>query len=105
MSIKFTDDNFDEEVLKSSIPVLVDFYADWCGPCKMIAPVIDEIASEYTGKIKVGKLNVDESPKRIADYRIMNIPTIMLFKSGEPVDKIVGGVVKSEIVSMIERNI
>jgi thioredoxin 1 len=77
-----TDDTFDEEVIKSSDPVLVDYWAEWCGPCKMIAPILDEIASEYTGKIKVAKLNIDDNPQTPPKYGIRGIPTLMLFKGG-----------------------
>lgn len=97
MAQKFNDSNFEQEVLKSDIPVLVDFYADWCGPCKMMAPVVDELAAEYEGKVKVGKLNVDESSAAAAKYRVMSIPTFIVFKNGEPVDTLVGAVSKKEL--------
>ncbi|MCI7795607.1 MAG: thioredoxin [Lachnospiraceae bacterium] len=90
MEMKFTGENFDAEVLEADKPVLVDFYADWCGPCKMMAPAIEKLAEEYDGKAVVGKLNVDESGEIAARYGIMNIPTLILFKNGEIVRKLVG---------------
>ena len=90
MSNIFTDENFEEEVLKSDLPVLVDFYAEWCGPCKMLAPIIDEIETEYEGKWKIGKVNIDESPKISAKYGVQSIPTLKFFKKGELVDQLVG---------------
>lgn len=90
MEKKFTGENFNAEVLKADKPVLVDFYADWCGPCKMMAPAIEKLAEEYDGKAVVGKLNVDESGEIAARYGIMNIPTLILFKNGEIVKKVVG---------------
>jgi len=83
MEMKFTTANFEEEVLKSEIPVLVDFYADWCGPCQMMAPVIGQLASEYEGRVKIGKLNVDENPEVMAEYKIMSIPTMIIFRNGK----------------------
>ena len=97
MAIHFTDENFNEEVLASDIPVLVDFYADWCGPCKMLAPVIETLATEQEGKVKVGKLNVDDSPETARKYGIMSIPTLLYIKNGEVVNKTVGVVSKTEI--------
>ncbi|RGY97373.1 thioredoxin [Clostridium sp. AM58-1XD] len=85
-----TTENFDGDVLQSGVPVLVDFYADWCGPCKMMAPVVDQIAEEYAGKVKVGKLNVDEQPEIAGRYGVMSIPTIIIFHGGEVVTKLVG---------------
>ncbi|HAM39005.1 MAG: thioredoxin [Elusimicrobia bacterium RIFOXYC2_FULL_34_12] len=99
--IILTDANFEEEVLKSQVPVLVDFWATWCGPCKMIAPVIEEIAKEFEGKIKVGKLNVDENQNRPAEYGISAIPTILIFKEGNIAKKIVGFSGKPKLVSEI----
>ncbi|MBU1151290.1 thioredoxin [Patescibacteria group bacterium] len=95
----FNDDNFDEEVLKSKIPVLVDFYAEWCGPCKMMGPVIEEIAKEYEGKWKVGKLNVDEAPQTAQKYQVQSIPTLLFIKDGEVVDKMMGFRPKDDIVA------
>lgn len=90
MAQHFTDDNFDEEVLKSKTPVLVDFYAEWCGPCKMLAPVIDELAKEYEGKWKIGKVDVDSAVKVAEKYGIQSIPTLMFIKDGEVVDTAMG---------------
>lgn len=90
MEMKFTAENFDAEVLQADKPVLVDFYADWCGPCKMMAPAIEKLAEEYDGKAVVGKLNVDDSGEIAARYGIMNIPTLILFRNGEIVKKLVG---------------
>ncbi len=90
MAHAFTDDNFESEVLKSDVPVLVDFYAEWCGPCKMMAPAIDELAKEYEGKWKVGKFDIDANPEHAQKYGIQSIPTVMFFKGGEVVDKVIG---------------
>lgn len=103
MELKFTDENFETEVLNSEKPVLVDFYADWCGPCKMLAPVIEEIAKEYDGKVKVGKLNVDQSPATASKYRVMSIPTLLFVKDGQVVDTIVGSVPKAHIVEKLNK--
>lgn len=86
----FTDNTFQTDVIKSSVPVMVDFYADWCGPCRMLGPVIEELAEEYEGKIKVGKVNVDENPEISQTFGIQSIPTILFFKEGKVVDKTVG---------------
>lgn len=101
MAIHFTDENFNQEVLSSEIPVLVDFYADWCGPCKMLAPTIETLAQEYEGKVKVGKLNVDNAPDTAANYGIMSIPTLLYFKNGEIVNKSIGVVSKAEIEAVL----
>jgi thioredoxin 1 len=90
MEYKFTQDNFDTEVLKSDIPVLVDFYADWCGPCKMMMPVVEKMAEKYDGKIKVGKINSDEESALAAKYNIMSIPSFLMFKNGELVETLTG---------------
>lgn len=103
MAKTFTDQNFEEEVLKSDLPVLVDFYADWCGPCKMMAPVIENLAVEYAGKVSVGKLNVDTSQSAAMKYRVMSIPTMILFVNGEPKETIVGAVPESELVQKLDR--
>jgi thioredoxin 1 len=100
--ISFTDGNFSADVLKSSQPVLVDFWAAWCGPCKMIAPVIDELAEAYDGKVKVGKLNVDENGNTAQAYGVMSIPTILLFKSGEVIERVVGYKTKDELAKIID---
>jgi len=98
-------DNFDEVINNSDKPVLVDFWASWCGPCRSLAPIIDEIAEEYDGKVVVGKINVDEEGELSAKFRIMSIPTVMLFKGGQAVEKIVGARPKSDFVKMLDRNI
>lgn len=100
---KITDENFETEVLKSNIPVLVDFWAAWCGPCRIIAPIIEEIAEEYEGKVKVCKLNVDENPITPGKYGIRAIPTLIIFKNGEPIDIIVGAVSKNTIVNALNK--
>lgn len=99
--IKITESNFEAEVLKSDIPVLVDFWATWCGPCMMLAPTIAEIAEEMEGKVKVGKVNVDEEPNLSARFQIASIPTVMLFKDGKPVNAIVGFRPKDDILRML----
>jgi len=95
--IHLTDENFKEEVIKSKIPVLVDFYADWCGPCKMLAPTIEQIATEFDGKWKVCKLNVDEAPGVAGEYGVQSIPTILFFKDGQVVDQMMGFRPKDDI--------
>jgi thioredoxin 1 len=100
-----TDDTFEDEVLKSSAPVLVDYWAEWCGPCKMIAPILDEIASEYNGKIKVAKLNIDDNPQTPPKYGIRGIPTLMLFKDGNVEATKVGALSKSQLTAFIDSNI
>lgn len=102
MEISVNDENFKQEVLESDIPALVDFWAEWCMPCHMVAPAIEEIAREYQGKLKVCKLNVDEAANTASSYDIMGIPTLLLFKSGEVADKIVGAVPKTEIEKKIK---
>lgn len=97
MAHMFDQDNFKEEVLKSEIPVLVDFFAEWCGPCKMMAPVIEELAKEYEGKWKIGKCNIDESPDLASEYGIQSIPTIIIFKNGQAADKMIGFKAKDDI--------
>ena len=101
--VEFTETNFDQEVTKASTPVLVDLWAAWCGPCRVIAPVVEELAATYQGKMKMGKLNVDDHPAVAAQLRIMNIPTLLLFKGGKEVDRIVGVVPKEELTRRIER--
>lgn len=103
--VHLTDDSFEEEVLKSSEPVLVDYWAEWCGPCKMIAPVLDEIAEEFAGKLKIGKLNIDDNPDTPPRYGIRGIPTLMLFKDGEVEATKVGAVSKSQLTAFIDSNL
>ena len=103
--IYVTDDNFETEVLNSSDPVLVDYWAEWCGPCKMIAPILDEIASEYTGRIKVAKLNIDDNPQTPPRYGIRGIPTLMLFKNGSVEATKVGALSKSQLTAFIDSNL
>jgi thioredoxin 1 len=99
-----TDDSFEQDVIKSSEPVLVDYWAEWCGPCKMIAPILDEIASEYSGKIKVVKLNIDDNPQTPPKYGIRGIPTLMLFKDGNVEATKVGALSKSQLTAFIDSN-
>ncbi|MFC1749209.1 thioredoxin TrxA [Pseudomonadota bacterium] len=100
-----TDASFDQEVLSADVPVLVDFWADWCGPCKMIAPILDEIASEYEGKVRVAKLNIDENPGTPPKFGIRGIPTLMLFKDGNVEATKVGAVSKSQLTAFLDSNI
>lgn len=97
-----TDNNFDQEVLKSDKPVLVDFWAEWCGPCRMIAPAVEELADEYSGKAKITKLDVDNNPQVSIKYNIRSIPSLLIFKNGQVVDQIVGAVPKSHLKKQLE---
>jgi len=101
----FTDANFKKEVLESDIPVLVDFWTCWCGPCKTIAPFVDDLAKEYSGKIKIGKVDVDHNPKTATHYGIMSIPSLIFFKKGKIMDQIVGAVSKHDLKRKIEENL
>lgn len=101
--VTITADNFDEEVLKSSIPVLVDFWAPWCGPCKIVGPILSELAESYDGKIKIAKLNVDENPDLTQRFNVMSIPTMKFFKAGEVVGELVGAAPKNTIESEIQK--
>ena len=100
-----TDDNFATEVLQSAQPVLVDYWAEWCGPCKMIAPILDEIAKDYAGKLKVAKLNIDDNQTTPANYGVRGIPTLMLFKNGNIEATKVGALSKSQLVAFIDSNL
>jgi thioredoxin 1 len=97
-----TDSTFAQEVLQSTSPVLVDFWADWCGPCKAIAPIVEDLAREYEGRLKVMKLDADENPRTASAYRVQSIPTLMVFKDGEPAERIVGAVPKPVIVDKLQ---
>jgi len=99
--IEITDANFEQEVLKSDKPVLIDFWAVWCGPCKMIAPVVEELAREYDGKLKVGKIDVDNNPEVAMRFGIRSIPTLMIFKNGQVVEQIIGAVPKRQVVEKL----
>ncbi len=103
--ITITDDNFDEEVSSSSTPVLVDYWATWCGPCKMVGPIVEEIASEYEGRLKVGKLDVDSNQALAAKQNVMSIPTLLIFKEGEVVAQQVGALSKTQLTEFIETNL
>ncbi len=98
---EFTDSNFQTEVLESTEPVLVDFWAVWCGPCRLIAPIVEELAGEYAGKAKIGKLDVDNNPNVAANYGILSIPTLLIFRGGQVVEKIVGAVPRNRIVDAL----
>ncbi|HBO84140.1 MAG: thioredoxin [Deltaproteobacteria bacterium GWC2_42_11] len=101
--IHVTDSNFDTEVLKSPIPALVDFWATWCAPCRAIAPVVEEMADAYAGKVKITKMNVDENPATPGKYGVRGIPTLILFKNGQVVDQVVGAVPKTQIKALIDK--
>lgn len=103
--LEITDANFEQEVIKSDIPVMIDFWAVWCGPCKVIAPVVEELASEYEGRLKVGKLDIDNNQEVAVKYGIRSIPTLLIFKDGKIVDQIVGAVPKASIVAKINPHI
>lgn len=99
--VEISDSDFESQILKSDIPVLVDFWAPWCGPCKSIAPILEDIAEEFTGKLKVAKLNVDDNPKTPTNYNVRGIPNLVFFKSGKVVEQIVGAVPKDQLISAI----
>ena len=101
--IEFTDNGFESDVIKAGTPVLVDFWAEWCGPCKMIGPIVEEIANEYAGRIKVGKMNVDHNPVVPPQFGIRSIPSILIFKDGTVSDQIVGAVPKNNITEVLDR--
>ena len=103
--VHVTEKNFEAEVLQSSLPVLVDFWAQWCGPCKQLSPIVDEIADELAGKLKVAKVNVDEAGDLAGAHNIMSIPTLMVFKNGEVVDHFVGAMAKAQLLAKIQPNL
>lgn len=103
--LHLSDSNFKKEVLESDLPVLVDFWATWCGPCKMVAPIIEELSREYDKKMKIGKIDIDENPKTPTQYGVMSIPTLMFFNKGRAVDQVVGALSKAELKKKIEENL
>jgi thioredoxin 1 len=104
-TLNFTDASFDKDVLNAEVPVLVDFWAEWCGPCRMMAPTVDQVASDYAGKVKVGKLDVDSNQQTAARYGIRGIPTLLLFKGGQIVEQKVGAIGKPEFQKMLDKHI
>jgi thioredoxin 1 len=104
-TLTFTDNAFDSDVLKSNVPVLVDFWAEWCGPCRQMTPTIDALASQYDGKVKIGKLNVDEHGQTAMRYNIRSIPTLLLFKNGQVVEQRVGALGRSDVQKMIDAHV
>lgn len=105
MALEFTAQNFEQEVLKSDQPVLVDFFAHWCGPCQMISPIIDELSKEYTGKVKIGKIDVDNNKETAQKYEVLSIPTIILFRNGRVAEKLVGSQSKEKIIELLNKTV
>lgn len=105
MEKMFTSENFEAEVLKSEVPVLVDFYADWCGPCKLVAPIVEQVAEEYAGRVAVGKVNVDESPDLAMKYGVMSIPTFIIFRKGEIFRKTIGAQNKKSLEQALNQSL
>jgi thioredoxin 1 len=103
--LNVTDSNFDEMVLKADTPVLVDYWASWCAPCRAIAPIVEEVSNEYEGKIRVAKMNVDENPSTPGRYGVRGIPTLILFKDGQVVDQLVGAVPKTQITELVDKGL
>ncbi len=103
--VDVTDDTFDADVLKADVPVLVDFWADWCAPCKMIAPIVEDLAEEYDGRVKFAKLDVDSNPKTAMSYGVRGIPTLLIFRDGSPVNQVVGAVPKSVLKGKLEESL
>ncbi|MEX0928925.1 MAG: thioredoxin [Balneolales bacterium] len=104
-TIALTDDSFENEVLQSDQPVLVDFWAEWCGPCRMVGPIVEELAGEYEGKVKIGKVDVDSNPQVSTRYNIRSIPALLIFKNGEVVDQIIGAVPKAELKKQLDAQV
>lgn len=104
-ALHLTDENFKKEILESKVPCLVDFWAEWCGPCRRVGPVVEELAAEFAGKFKIAKLNVDDGQKTSSTYGVMSIPTLLFFKDGKVVEQIVGAVAKQELKAKIEEHL